>query len=114
MLVYLMSGSACCNGVMSTQQLERSAEPLATLHRYRGGVEHVPGGFEAFAVEDDKLFTLGVFPALGAAADAYAGWSATHPRKPGLQLMAEVQRVRRYLDAQRDANSAAYEFGGGA
>jgi hypothetical protein len=99
----------------SPNELARSAESLAALRVYRGGVEHTVAGFEAFAVEDGKLVSLGVFPAWAQAADAYAGWSATHPRQPWSsreQMMAEVQRLRRHFDMQRDCNSAAYEMGG--
>jgi hypothetical protein len=105
-------------GTMSTQQLERSAEALAAMRIFWGGVEHTTRGFEAFGTENGVLVSLGAWPTCwGQAADFYAQWSVTHPRQTRPQpsraeMMAEIQRVRRHLDAQRDATSRAYELRG--
>lgn len=82
-----------------------------------GGVEHTVHGFEAFGTENGVLGSLGAWPSWGQAADFYAQWSVTHPRptRPEIsraEMMAEVQRVRRHLEAQRDATSRAYELKG--
>ena len=101
---------------MPRQELVRSAEALVELPRFRGGVEHtVAGCFEAFGTEDDHLVNLGTWPTWGAAADFYAQWSASHPRPERPQpsraeMLAEIQRVRRSLESQRECNSRAYEL----
>jgi hypothetical protein len=83
-----------------------------------GGVEHtVSGDFEAFCAQDGALVSLGAWPTWNQAADFYAQWSATHPRsaRPQLsraEMLAKIQRVRRSLEVQWDANSRAYELRG--
>jgi hypothetical protein len=101
----------------TTSELARSPEALAAMRIFWGGVEHTARGFEAFGTEDGKLVSLGAWPTWGQAADFYAQWSVTHPRPTRPQpsraeMMAEIQGVRRHLDAQRDATSRAYELRG--